>query len=109
MSCRWPTVGDGYYGAGEVAQDLRALTALPEGLGSLLSTHRAAHNHLSLRFSLPASQVPSMPMTHICKQNIHAHNFLKSRKWLLFLKVWKQKVLGKMWGWEHLHGGGNLK
>jgi hypothetical protein len=34
------------YGAGEVAQWLRALAALPEDLGSILSTHIEAHNHL---------------------------------------------------------------
>jgi hypothetical protein len=34
------------YGAGEVAQWLRALTALPEVLSLILSTHMVAHNHL---------------------------------------------------------------
>jgi hypothetical protein len=32
------------WGAGEMAQQLRALTALPEDLGSIPSTHMAAHN-----------------------------------------------------------------
>ena len=33
-------------GAGEMAQRLRALTALPEDLGSILRTHMAAHDCL---------------------------------------------------------------
>jgi hypothetical protein len=33
-------------GAREMAQWLRALTALPEVLGSIPSTHMEAHNHL---------------------------------------------------------------
>ena len=33
-------------GAGEMAQRLRALVALPEDLGSIPSTHRADYNHL---------------------------------------------------------------
>ena len=34
------------YGAGEIAQRLRALTALPEVLSSIPSNHMVAHNHL---------------------------------------------------------------
>lgn len=34
------------YGAGELAQWLRALAALSEDLGSILSTHMQAYNHL---------------------------------------------------------------
>jgi hypothetical protein len=33
-------------GAGEMAQRLRTLTALPEVLSSILSNHMVAHNHL---------------------------------------------------------------
>jgi hypothetical protein len=33
-------------GAGEMAQRLRALTALPEVLSSIPSHHMVAHNHL---------------------------------------------------------------
>ena len=33
-------------GSGEVSQLLRALAPLPEFLGSILSAHMAAHNHL---------------------------------------------------------------
>jgi hypothetical protein len=33
-------------GAGEIAQQLRALTALPEALSSIPSNHMMAHNHL---------------------------------------------------------------
>jgi hypothetical protein len=33
-------------GAGEMAQRLEALTALPEFLGSIPSNHMVAHNHL---------------------------------------------------------------
>jgi hypothetical protein len=32
--------------AGEIAQQLRALTALPEVLSSIPSNHMVAHNHL---------------------------------------------------------------
>jgi hypothetical protein len=34
-------------GAGEMAQQLRALTALPEILSSIPSNHMMAHNYLS--------------------------------------------------------------
>ena len=33
-------------GAGEMAQRLRALTALPEVLSSIPSNHMVAHNHM---------------------------------------------------------------
>jgi hypothetical protein len=33
-------------GAGEMAQQLRALTALPEVLSSIPNNHMVAHNHL---------------------------------------------------------------
>jgi hypothetical protein len=33
-------------GAGEMAQGLRALTALPKVLSSILNSHMVAHNHL---------------------------------------------------------------
>jgi hypothetical protein len=33
-------------GAGEMAQQLRALTALPKVLSSISSNHMVAHNHL---------------------------------------------------------------
>ena len=36
-------------GAGEMAQWLGALTALPEDLGSIPSTHMAAHNCLKIQ------------------------------------------------------------
>jgi len=35
-----------FKGAGEMAQRLRALTALPEVLSSIPSNHMVAHNHL---------------------------------------------------------------
>jgi hypothetical protein len=34
------------YGAGEMAQQFRALTALPEVLSSIPSNYMVAHNHL---------------------------------------------------------------
>ena len=34
------------YGAGEMAQQLRELTSLPEVLSSIPSNHKVAHNHL---------------------------------------------------------------
>jgi hypothetical protein len=38
---------EGFFsGAGEMAQQLRTLTVLPEVLSSILSTHMVAHNHL---------------------------------------------------------------
>jgi hypothetical protein len=36
-----------WYGAGEMAQRLRALTVLPKVLSSIPSNHMVAHNHLS--------------------------------------------------------------
>jgi hypothetical protein len=33
------------YGAGKMAQRLKALTALPEVLSSIPSSHMVAHNH----------------------------------------------------------------
>lgn len=36
--------------AGEMAHSLRALAALTKDLGSVLSTHMAAHSHLDLQF-----------------------------------------------------------
>jgi hypothetical protein len=36
----------GRWGAGEMAQGLRAPTALPEVLSSIPSNHIVAHNHL---------------------------------------------------------------
>jgi hypothetical protein len=37
-------------GAGEMAQQLRALTSLPEVLSSIPSNHMVAHNHLYALF-----------------------------------------------------------
>jgi hypothetical protein len=37
---------DDRYRAGELAPWLRTLTAFPEDLGSISSTHRASHNYL---------------------------------------------------------------
>jgi hypothetical protein len=37
-------------GVGEMAQQLRALTVLPENLGSIPSTHMAVPHHLQLQF-----------------------------------------------------------
>ena len=34
-----------FFGDGEMAQQLRALSTLAENLGSVPSTHMAAHNH----------------------------------------------------------------
>jgi hypothetical protein len=42
--------------AGEMVQWLRALTALPEVLSSILSNHMVAHNHLYLDL-VPSSGV----------------------------------------------------
>ena len=36
----------GYLGAGEMTQQLRTLTVLPEILSSIPSSHLVAHNHL---------------------------------------------------------------
>ena len=40
----WSIEGDA--GVGKITQWLRALTALPEVLGSIPSNHMVAHNHL---------------------------------------------------------------
>ena len=53
LYCRWSAIswtclsyGKNYLGAGEMAQQLRILTALPEVLSSNASNHMVAHNHL---------------------------------------------------------------
>jgi hypothetical protein len=42
----WVTIKVTIAGAGEMAQQLRALAALPEVLSSVPSDHMVAHNHL---------------------------------------------------------------
>ena len=49
-----------------MAQPLRALTALPEDLGSNLSTYMAAHNCLQL-------QDLTFSHRHTCRQNAKEH------------------------------------
>jgi hypothetical protein len=39
-------IRNGLFGAGEMAQWLKALTLLPEVLSSIPSSHMVAHNHL---------------------------------------------------------------
>jgi hypothetical protein len=49
MTCTFPRLWCAKtqsYGAGEMAQRLRALTVLPEVLSSNPSNHMVAHNHL---------------------------------------------------------------
>jgi hypothetical protein len=41
-----PLFQEAIMGAGEVTQQLRALTALPEVLSSIPSKHMVTHNHL---------------------------------------------------------------
>jgi hypothetical protein len=41
-----PELRGEWEGAGEMAQRLRELTALPEVLSSIVSNHVVAHNHL---------------------------------------------------------------
>jgi len=43
---KWMGLKNIIQGAGEMAQQLRALTALPEVLSSNLSNHMVAYNHL---------------------------------------------------------------
>jgi hypothetical protein len=43
---KWPRIKKISFGAGEMAQWLRALTALPKVLSSIPSNHIVAHNHL---------------------------------------------------------------
>jgi hypothetical protein len=42
----WYQLETGGVRAGKMAQQLRALTALPKVLSSILSNHMVAHNHL---------------------------------------------------------------
>jgi hypothetical protein len=63
------------HGAGEMAQRLRALTALPEVLSSVPSNHMVAHKHL-LWDPMPSSGV-SEESNHVLtlnKQNKQACN-----------------------------------
>ena len=52
----WDTMKNTQMGAGEMAQWLRALAALPEVPRSIPSTHMVAHNHLSWNL-MPSSGV----------------------------------------------------
>lgn len=55
-------------------QQLRALAALPDNLGSRLSTHMAAHNYLQAQnlFFWP------LPALHICRVLTHKIKIIKS-------------------------------
>jgi hypothetical protein len=54
-------------GAGEIAQWLRALTALPEVLSSIPSNHMVAHNHL-------------MPSSGVSEDNYSVFIYIKINK-----------------------------
>jgi hypothetical protein len=54
--------------AAEMAQQLRALTAIPKDLNSIPSTHRAAHNYYNF-----SSRGPTPSHRHICKQTTNKH------------------------------------
>jgi hypothetical protein len=64
-------------GAGEMAQQLRSLNALPEDPSSILSTHVAAHNCLQLQYLTPSHR-------YTYRQNTNAHkiiiNYLKGKR-----------------------------
>jgi hypothetical protein len=53
-------------GAGEMAQQLRALTALPEVLSSIPSNHMVAHNHL---------QWDAMPSSGVCLKTAAVYSY----------------------------------
>jgi hypothetical protein len=55
-----------FYGAGEMAQWLRALTALPENLSSIPSNHMVAHNYLQCGL-MPSSGVSEESNTKYIK------------------------------------------
>jgi hypothetical protein len=58
-------------GTGEMAQWLRALTALPKVLSSIPSNHMVAHNHLLKRDLMPSS-------------GVHENSYIK-KKFLIYL------------------------
>jgi hypothetical protein len=66
--------------AGELAPCFRALTALPEDLGSIPSNHMAACNCLT-----PVSEDITPRPRHTCRQNADAQK-VKRKKWLELVK-----------------------
>lgn len=56
-------------GAGEMAQKIRAMTALPEDLGWIPSTHNVAHNQLLTLFI--ENLMPSSGLLGYCMHAIH--------------------------------------
>ena len=58
-----------------MAQQLRALTTIPEDLGSISSTHPHGGSQLSIT-PVPGDLTPSY--RHICKQNTKIHIFKKA-------------------------------
>ena len=66
-------------GAGEIAQQFRAPTALTEDLGSIPSTHMVAHNLLPSKSPVPGYLIPSSGLyghqgyMYTCRQNTHTH------------------------------------
>ena len=55
------------WGAGEMAQKLRALVVLTDDLGSILSTHMVAHNHQCW------GVMPSSGFCRYCTHGVHIH------------------------------------
>ena len=59
-----------YAGAGELAQEFRAVAALAEDPNSILSIHMVVYNH-------PLSPVPGDPGTYTCMQAKHSYTYSK--------------------------------
>ena len=64
--------------AGEMAQWLRALAALREDLGSIPSTHKAAHScpRRLATFFWPPWALHACVYGHVCQQNICTHKII---------------------------------
>ena len=70
---------------GEMAQQLRALTVLPEDPDSVPSTHMTAHNFLYLQDLTPSHR-------NTCRQNTSAHK-IKINKLLKRRELAKHQLL----------------
>lgn len=60
-------------GAGELAQQSRALAVFPEDQDVISSTHTMEHSHCNSSFGEFATFFWPGVYSHMCRQNIHVH------------------------------------
>jgi hypothetical protein len=78
-------------GSGKIAHLLRPLTALPEDLGSIPSTHVAVHNSLQLQFQeikyLLLASMQHILYVHEYKQSTHTHTHTHTHTQIYIIKL----------------------